>query len=227
MAIALMQIGLDRFINTTRENHKKLYTILDNKYGIKIYDFYRKGPNPKCPFNLSGKVQVYDYMTSKDQITDDIIIKIRSDVYFTDTSIKVICDEIDNVLLKESDIVYLGIDFLLDYNSKHRRENARTVKGHKVTDFVIIARKNKLADTDTVIEILKNSVKDKSGNKTFNLIMNEEAVATKTSTQMYLVRKDYNTYDNWQIYWDWVKEYRKADHAQEWVKNNAEIIRSF
>lgn len=227
MAIGIIQIGLKRFYETTKENHKKLYDILNTKYGINVYDFYRNSPDPNCPFDLSGKVQVYDFMKSKDKIEEEIVIKIRTDVYFTDTAIEVICNEIDNVLNYESDIVYIGIDFLLDYNTIHRRENARTVKGHKVTDFVIIARKNKLSNTDEVIEILKNSVKDKSGNKTFNLIMGTDAIATKVSTQMYLVRKDYKNYDNWQIYWDWVSEYRKADHAQEWVKNNPQIIRSY
>lgn len=222
-----MQIGLRRFYDTAKSNHKKLYDTLNKRYGIVVYDFYRDTADPECPFDLSGKVQVWDFLKAKDKIIEDIIVKIRSDVYLTRTAIDVICTEIDNVISKESDIVYMGIDFMNDYSAVHKREDARTVHGHKVTDFVIIARKDKISNSDETIDILGKSVKDKSGNKTFNLIMSESAVAKKVSTQMYILRKDYSDYDNWQIYWDWASQYLKSPVAQEWVKNNAETIRGF
>lgn len=227
MAIGIVQIGLKRFYETAKANHKKLYDTLDKKYGIKVYDFYRDSADPNCPFYQSGKVQVYDYLKAKEIVEEDIFLKIRSDVYITHTAIDVICKEIDNIINGESDIVFLGIDFLNDYSAIHKREDARTVKGHKVTDFIIVARKNKIADTQTIIKALHQSVKDKSGNKTYNLIMAEGAKATKVSTQIYILRKNYNIYDNWQIYWDWCSQYLKSPIAQEWVKNNPDIIRSF
>ena len=67
----------------------------------------------------------------------------------------------------------MGIDFMNDYAEIHKREDARTVHGHKVTDFVVVARKDKVADTDEIIDLLNHSVKDKSGNKTYNLILTE------------------------------------------------------
>jgi hypothetical protein len=192
-----------------------------------IYDFFRDDAHPDCPFDQSGKVQVWDFFKGADQIKEEIIIKIRSDVYFTDSSIVALCKEIDNVISGESDIAYMGIDFMNDYSAVHKREDARSVKGHKVTDFVIVARKDKLANSADVIESMRHSVKDKSGNKTFNLIMSETAKATKVSCQMYIVRKDYDKYDNWQIYWDWCSQYNKSPDAQKWVLENVNTIRGF
>jgi len=225
MAIGIIQIGLKRFSETTKTNHKKLYDTLSKKYGISVYDFYRNSADPQCPFDQSGKVQVYDFFTACKKVNEDIVVKIRSDVYLTRNAIDVVCKEIDNVIAGETDVVYLGIDFLNDYNQTHKRENARHCA--KITDFMIIARKNKIANSDEIISAMKNNVKDKSGNKTFFLILGPDAVATKVSCQMYLVRKEYSDFDNWQIYWDWCQQYRKSEAAQEWVKNNASLIRSF
>jgi hypothetical protein len=227
MTIGVMFTGLKRFVNTTKANHQQVLDILDQRFGIEIYNYFRDSADPACPFDQSGKVQVYDFLTGKDKVKQQVFVKIRSDVYFTGSSIDVLCKEIDAVLSHESDIVYMGIDFMNDYSAVHKREDARTVHGHKVTDFVIVARKDKVADTDTIINLMKNNVKDKSGNKTFNLIMTDSAVAKKVSCQMYLVRKDYSTYDNWQIYHDWCMQYQKSEQAQNWVENNQDLIRTF
>lgn len=227
MAIGIIQIGLKRFHDTAKANHKKLYDTLNKKYGITVYDYYRDTADSNCPFDQSGKIQVYDFLKAKDQVKEDVFIKVRSDAYFTRTSIDIICKEIDNVIAREADIVFMGIDFMNDYAEIHKREDARTVHGHKVTDFVVVARKDKVANTNEIIDLLSHSVKDKSGNKTFNLILTESAIAKKVSTQIYILRKEYAECDNWQIYWDWCSQYLKSPVAQDWVKNNADIIRSF
>ncbi|MEY4331386.1 MAG: hypothetical protein RLZZ196_124 [Bacteroidota bacterium] len=224
MAIGVVQIGLKRFYDSAKSNHQKLLNTLNSRYAINVYDYYRDADSPNCPFDLSGKVQVWDFLTARDKINEDIIIKLRSDVYFTQSSIEVICNEIDNVQRNECDVVYLGIDFMNDYNKVHKREDARSVA--KTTDFVVIARRSCLLDTDTVTESLK-AVKDKSGNKTFYAILTPEARAVKVSCQMYLFRKEYEQLESWQIYWDWCSEYKKSQEAQTWVYNNRDTINAF
>jgi hypothetical protein len=225
MAIAVIFTGLKRFYTSTQPNHDKILQVLRKKYGIVLYNQYRETANSICPFEQSGKVQVWDLLTARDQVNEDVIVKIRSDVYFTNSSIDVLCKEIDAVIAGDTDVVYLGIDFLHDYDKIHKRENARNCK--KVTDFVIVARKNSLENTDTVTAALSTTVKSKSGNKTFFKILKPEARAIKVSCQMYLVRKEYSILDNWQIYWDWCQHYRKSEQAQEWVKNNRQLIGTF
>jgi|TARA_B110000503_G_scaffold29559_1_gene47489 hypothetical protein len=222
--IAIIFMGLKRFASTTKPNHKKVVDILEQKYNIALYNFYRTDAISECPFAEPGKIQVYEFLTLVDKVQEDIVIKIRSDLYFTDNAIDVLCQEIDNVVSNENDVAYLGIDFLNDYNQTYKRENTKDVS--KTTDFVIVARKSSLANTNDVLENMK-PVKGKSGNKTFLMILDTNTRAVKVSCQMYLVRKDYKSYDNWQIYYDWCTEYKKSEQAQNWVKNNAAIIRSF
>lgn len=225
MAIAIVQTGLSRFTQVTKTNHLELYQMIKDRYGSTVYDFYRKQDNPLCPFGLSGKVQVFDFVTGRDQVSEDIMLKIRSDVYFTRSSMQVVCQELDKIIGGYNDISYMGLDFLNDYDKEYSSVNARHAK--KVTDFVIAARCSSVEKTDRVIEILSNSVKDKSGNKTFYNILTPEARATKVSCQMYLIRKEYTHLNNWQVYWDWSSQYNKSPVAQEWVKNNREQINAF
>ncbi len=225
MAIAVVFVGLSRFNSVTKPNHLELLNLLDKKYGVTVYNFYRETDNPDCPFHESGKVQVFDFLTSRDKVKEDIMLKIRSDVFFTKTSIDIVCREIDQIIEGNNDVAYMGLDFLLGYDKEYQRDNARDVK--KITDFVIAARCNSVEETEKVIHILANHVKDKSGNKTFFNLLKPESRAVKVSCQMYLVRKSYKILDNWEIYWDWCQQYKKSEIAQEWVKNNKEIINSF
>jgi hypothetical protein len=227
MAIGLLLIGLKRYANTTRTNHEKLFSILEKRYGVKIYDYYRETEDPTCPFNNSGQIQVFDFLKGMKNINEQVLVKIRSDVYFTNSSIDVLIQEIENVISGESDIVYLGIDFKYHYDSVHRREDARITHNNKVTDFVIIARKNKVANENSVMDLIRIYPQITSGNQTFLFIMSNFAIAKKVSCQMYLVRKDYFYLDNWQIYYDWCMQYKNSEKAQEWVKRNVSLIRSF
>ena len=56
MAIGIIQIGLKRFHDTAKANHKKLYDTLNKKYGITVYDYYRDTADSNCPFDQSGKL---------------------------------------------------------------------------------------------------------------------------------------------------------------------------
>ena len=76
MAIGIIQIGLKRLYDTAKLNHKKLYDTLNKRYGITVYDFYRDAADPKCPFDQSGKVQVYDFLKAKNHVKEEVFIKV-------------------------------------------------------------------------------------------------------------------------------------------------------
>jgi len=232
--IAIMCIGLKRHITTTYENHNKVFKILDKKFGIKIYDFYREKDIPNCPFPLtnqegSGKLQMYDFITSLEKVDEEIIVKFRSDIFFTDVAINALISEIEKIINNENDLAYLGLDFKNDYDQTYKITDAR--KEEKITDFVIVAKKSLIPPREYIINFLFNHFKslyESSGNIVFFLLINSNTRATKISTQMYLIRKDYKTLNNWQIYFDWCHDYKhKSLHAFNWVKNNKKLINSF
>lgn len=221
MAIAVVYISQQKFDTTSRTNHERLFELLRTKYEINAYNFTRPGPSTDGPFQSSGGVQVWDFLQALKQTQEDIVIKLRTDTWFTQSSMPVIMSELDAIVNNNNDVAFMGVDFTNHYDKIHERIDASTTK--KVTDFVVIAKRSRLDTEESIITRL-NGPKHKSGNVMFKYILAPDARAVSVSCQMYLIRKDYDTPDNWQVYSDWTSEYYKSETAQQWVANNKKFI---
>lgn len=220
MAFAVVYIGQRKFDTTSRANHDRLFELLRTKYDINVYDFTRSGPSTTGPFQSSGGVQVWDFLQAVKSVDEDIVIKFRTDLWFTRNSMSVVLSELNEVVNGNNDVAFMGVDFTNHYDKLHDRIDATN---KKVTDFAIIARRSSL-DTEESIVTRLNGPKHKSGNVMFKYILSPEARAVSVSCQMYLLRKDYDAPSNWQIYSDWTSEYYKSEAAQQWVANNKKFI---
>ena len=221
MAIAVVYIGQQKFDTTSQTNHAKLFELFRTKYEINVYNFTRTGPSTEGPFTSSGGVQVWDFLQALKHTQEDIVIKLRTDTWFTQSSMPVIMSELDAIGNNNNDVAFMGVDFTNHYDKIHERIDANTTK--KVTDFVVIAKRSRLDTEESIITRL-NGPKHKSGNVMFKYILAPDARAVSVSCQMYLIRKDYDTPDNWQVYSDWTSEYYKSETAQQWVANNKKFI---
>ena len=221
MAIAVVYIGQQKFDTTSRTNHERLFELLRTKYEINVYNFTRPGPSTEGPFMSSGGVQVWDFLQALKQTQEDIVIKLRTDTWFTQSAMPVIMSELDAIVNNNNDVAFMGVDFTNHYDKIHERIDASTTK--KVTDFVVIAKRSRL-DTEESIVTRLNGPKHKSGNVMFKYILAPDARAVSVSCQMYLIRKDYDAPSNWQVYSDWTSEYYKSETAQQWVANNKKFI---
>ena len=225
MNIALVYIGHARHQQTSKNNHKEFLKLLQSKYQVTVYDFIKTEPNPLCPFDTSGGAQVWDFLTACERVTEDIVIKIRTDVWFTKSAMETTLSEIAEIAEDRNDIAFLGLNFTTHYDKIYVRNDARA--GKKVTDFVIVARKSQLEPLDSVVSKL-STAKDNSGNKMFRVVISATARAVNTSCQMYLLRYNYKEPNNWQIYSEWAVEMQtKSAPAWEWVKNNQQLIETF
>jgi hypothetical protein len=223
--IAIVYIGQRRFQETTKQNHKKFLTELSKEFKIKIYDFIKDAPDPACPYDRSGTVQVWDFVHAIEKVQEEIVIKLRTDVWFTDSSIKIIMQELRKIHNNSLDLAYIGINLRHHYDKEYYIENALNSK--KVMDFIIIANKVKLRSSTDILERLTNSDKEASGNKFFRLLITSNMAAISVSCQLYLVRKEYANPENWQILNDWAAEYRKTDSGLDWMENSRDIINKF
>ena len=221
MAIAVVYIGQQKFDTTSRTNHERLFELLRTKYEINVYNFTRPGPSTEGPFMSSGGVQVWDFLQALKQTQEDIVIKLRTDTWFTQSSMPVIMSELDAIVNNNNDVAFMGVDFTNHYDKIHERIDASTTK--KVTDFVVIAKRSSLDAEESIVSRL-NGPKHKSGNVMFKYILSPDARAVNISCQMYLIRKDYDAPSNWQVYSDWTSEYYKSETAQQWVANNKKFI---
>lgn len=221
MAIAVVYIGQRKFDKTSKANHQALIDLLKTQHTVNVYDFTRPGPSTDGPFTTSGGVQVWDFLQAIKYVDEDIIIKLRTDTWFTNNSMPVVLSELNEIVNGNNDVAFMGIDFTNHYDKLHERIDASTTK--KVTDFVVIAHRFSL-DTEESIVTRLNGPKHKSGNVMFKYILAPQVRAVSVSCQMYLLRKDYDTPDNWQIYSDWTSEYYKSEAAQQWVASNKKFI---
>lgn len=220
MAIAVVYIGQRKFDKTSTANHQALIELLRTQHTVNIYDFTRQGPSTDGPFTSSGGVQVWDFLQAVKSVDEDIIIKLRTDLWFTRNSMAVVASELNEIVNGNNDVAFMGVDFTNHYDKLHERSDATN---KKVTDFAIISRRSSL-DTEESIVTRLNGPKHKSGNVMFKYILAPDARAVNISCQMYLLRKDYDTPDNWQIYSEWTSEYYKSEAAQQWVANNKKFI---
>ena len=220
MAIAVVYIGQRKFDKTSTANHQALIELLKTQHTVNVYDFTRPGPSTDGPFSSSGGIQVWDFLQAVKSVNEDIVIKLRTDLWFTRNSMSAVLSELNEIINGNNDVAFMGIDFTNHYDKLHERNDATN---KKVTDFAIIARRSSLDAEESIVTRL-NGPKHKSGNVMFKYILAPDARAVSVSCQMYLLRKDYDAPSNWQIYSDWTSEYYKSEAAQQWVANNKKFI---
>jgi hypothetical protein len=154
--IAIFYTGADKFSSVTFSNHVNVIDKIKEKYSVTVYD--HKLPDfdrTECTFTLSGGCQVFDFMKSSEMLSENIIIKFRTDIWFTDSSIEMLLEAIDDVVNNTLDIVYLGYDFRNHYSEKGFKIDVNDVK--KITDFVVVSNKKGLTTRDIALQIIANT----------------------------------------------------------------------
>ena len=220
--IAIFYTGADKFSSVTFSNHVKVIDKIKEKYPVTVYDHKLPGfDRAECIFTLSGGCQVFDFMKSSEILSENIIIKFRTDIWFTDSSIEMLLEAIDDVVNNTLDIVYLGYDFRNYYSEKGFKIDVNDIK--KITDFVVVSNKKGLTTRDVA---LQKCIEDrsKSGNLLFKNIRNDAARSIMISCHMYLVRNEFLECSHYDILCDWVKQYRNTGNGIDWVLNNKDLI---
>ena len=222
--IAFFYTGEKRFNDVTKDNHKKFFDKVKEFYDVSIYDHTQPGfDRLTCPFKYSGIIQAWDFLKSRDIIKEEIIVKIRSDIWFTNSATNVVIHELKEIVEGRNELCYIGMNLSAHYNQEHTQEDAKKIK--KVTDFLIIANKKSIKSTDSVIQHFNpDDPKTENGNRIFKSISIENAKTKSVSCQMYLVRQEFNDPDNFEIYLDWARRYKNHQHCVDWIENNKERI---
>lgn len=227
--ISIIQTGLGRYREITNPNHKELYDLIAEHYPITIHDFYRTDSDPECPYKGSGSVQLFDLLKAKDKVDNEIILKIRSDILITKVARLAILDELKKIINGEIDISFIGIELLKYYHLPYHQANYLH-KVRKVLDYVVICKKSML--DDTVIDGHHDKISSNTGNAVLYLLIKDNMRASIMSTQIYVIRKNFETFTNHDVYLEWAnwnnqKIKRKYPKTYKWIVNNAETINSF
>ena len=207
-------------------NHQKLFDRLKEIIPITIYRFTKDDPHRgQCPYDplphikdpdivyrrgFGGAVQVWDFLRGVERTTEPFVMKLRTDLWFTASSIDCICYEVKEMLEGRSDISYFGSDWINENaGAKNNRLPVHIDSDNVIQDFVVIANRDKLKSKDQCLSDIDglNPNKRRSGNKVFRFIIPtthqgvdgnitriQHAQVYRTLCQIWLIRKHYTGY---------------------------------
>ena len=219
----------------TKKNHELLLKKLNEICPVNVYSFTREDPNRgNCPYDpegpdpdnkyrrgQGGAIQVWDFMRAVQRTDEEIIMRVRTDLWFTPSSIDVICEQVKKFLDNEMDICYLGSDWINENAGKVNDVEVISPYVHtSVQDFVVIARRSALYSFDKVMERINlvNPNKRRSGNKIFRYIYdseNKDLNVFRVLCQIWLIRQTYKDYpDDNIVCRDYIQSYIADDKAK-------------
>jgi hypothetical protein len=200
--IAILYIGHPRFKDLSMLNHKKLIDAISIEFKVTMYDFTQPIlDRSECLFTSSGGVQLWDFYTSVDKIKEDVIIKLRTDLFFTDSSIITIISELKQIAYNQIDVSFLGLGLLSEHVDsgvyKEKFYSYTYQKTGKVLDWIVIVDKKFISHKNVVFEELTSgkSSRNGSGNYTWKLIVKSPLGANIVSCHIALIRKLYKNED--------------------------------
>ena len=241
--IAIFYTGDRRHnLEITKQNHQRLFDQIEQIADINIYWFTKDdSARGVCPYeegdpNLDtayrrgqgGGIQVWDFVRGCERTTEPYVMRLRTDVWFTDSSIDIICEEVKNILAGRTDIAYFGSDWIHENAGKVYQKLVvidRIAGG--VQDFVIIANRTRMKPGPEVIDYVTSlaAKKRRSGNNLFKLLIPmrvtedglyfQEIDAFRILCQIWLVRKTYSEYPrDLEVCKDYIQSYILDDKSE-------------
>jgi len=155
------------------------------------------------------------------------VMRLRTDVWFTDSSISILCEEIKKILAGKTDIAFFGSDWIHANAGKiyHKMVVIDGVPGG-VQDFAIVANRSQLKPGKEVIDYITSlpAKKRRSGNNLFKLLISmtktehfyfQDVNAFRILCQTWLIRKTYTSYptDN-EVCKDYIQSYILDDKSE-------------
>lgn len=143
-----------------------------------------------------GAIQVWDFLNGAERLTGDIVIKFRTDLWFTESVQAVIIDHVRDIIKDNIDVVYFGSDLTNNNQGKeHETYQVNHYDPPRIQDFCIAARRSCLADAQQVTDrmLAMPPKKVRSGNKVFKYILGDFARARGVLCHLWLIRKFYDT----------------------------------
>jgi len=237
-----------------RQNHQLFFEELSKVSKFQVHQF----TSPKgeklflpCPYERGGKdlywindklrrgqggaVQVWQFMNAVRLTKSPYIIRMRTDLWFTEKSIEVVITELKEILKGEYDVGYFGSNWLEGtIGTEHEKILVKERNDINVTsmveDFLIICKRDNLKSYENVLKDMNTYKINKlrSGNKMFRLISNKQAKAYKNMCQIYLMRTTYNKGypTDKQVCYDYLMSYCKSKHETGKMKPSLEWWRN-
>lgn len=222
--IGVFYTGQARYnLAVARANHIRLISRLIELDGLAIHDFTTN--QSESPYTHSGARQIWQFAESLEVLTEDIIVRLRTDVWLEDSAIDCIIKQVKDIQAGNIDIAYFGSDIA---NGTHDSKDLTTTVDDftlRVLDFVIVARRSCLNHQQLLDGLSSHSRPQSTGNELFLLLVNG-CRAVNVVCQMWLIRKWYDDVpDDQTVCLDHIRSYLKPstqallNTALEWAES--------
>ena len=185
-SIAFIYTGEPRFEKMGTHNHKYLYRKLDKEnINYKVYNF----TSTKRTHESSGISQIMNFYNAFDKTKEDIIVKMRTDIFMEELTMDQIVLDL-KVSLKNNLKIFGykgkgGVGFINIINNINS-------PGNFLHDFIIIIhRNNVIKEKDDILKIMTNKPKkyESGGHKTFPYMMKDKSNVNFRFGGMNLIRE--------------------------------------
>ena len=200
MDIGLVYTGERRFEKIGKENHKLLYNTLSEFTTFNIYDEC-KDDRSNDEFTLSAPNQIWDFYKALPKVKEQIVIRMRTDIWFSKSSIPHVVNEILATQQGKRNFTLVGAELDRHYNNEYATYDLPEVKKQKAktktADFMTIVNRKVLKPKEDIYKWLKTE-QSKSGNRLWQKIRYGEG--KYSFGQIYLIRHNYrkeNLTDNY------------------------------
>jgi len=193
MEITFVYTGERRFENIgKKQNHLHLFQTLSEFTSFKIIDKCKDNRN-NDEFQLSGPNQLWDFYKAIEDVKEDIIIRMRTDTWFTPSSIPHIVNEILATKNGKQHFSLVGAELFGHYNCEYKTYplpdiNEEVIYQVKTGDFMCITKRDQLKSREEVFNMLKVE-KSKSGNRIWQKI--RKGTGQYSFGQIYLIRDNF------------------------------------
>ena len=207
-------------------NHLPLVMELQKICEVETLDFTKtsdqRGDNPydhnepdiKYRRGEGGAVQLWDFVHGIDNSNGDIVIKMRTDIWFEESAVNAVVESVKKIIKGDIDAVYLGSDWLNGHHGQRFEIEDMTPATKLTPDFCIVARRSALRSSDKIRQQIADTKvqKRRSGNKTFRWLMTEGREMTGVTKMIFcriwLIRKFYEEWpDDWEVVRDYIQSY--------------------
>ena len=191
MDIGFVYTGERRFENIGRENHKQLFNALSEFTAFNIYDEC-KDDRTNDEFTSSAPNQIWDFYKALPKVKEQIVIRMRTDIWFSKSSIPHVINEILATQQGQRNFTLVGAELDSHYNKEYTTYDLPEVKKQKrktkTADFMTIVNRDVLKPKEDIYKWLKTE-KSKSGNRLWQKIRYGEG--KYSFGQIYLIRHNY------------------------------------
>lgn len=209
--VSIVYTGQPRFQDVTKDNHREMIAGIESIADTEIYmmttDQVDQTANPW--HDLSGASQVWQFVNACNHTQEPIIIKFRTDLWFTPIAQSVVIHELNEIIHNRQDAAFLGSNWAEFLGHEHTRLRLQALGF--VQDFVIMVKRCCLRDPKEILQNLGLVLpgKLKCGTKVFDQILIDQARAYNIMCQIWVCRQEYINPDHFTVGLDYVSSYKK------------------